>query len=56
MDSAGLLANAESARQIVVVICRDGDRQVGFVVSHVLDVATGADLCEAGSGHRAKGA
>ncbi len=53
-DSAGLLANVDavSAAQIVVVICRDGDRQVGFVVSHVLDVAAGADLCEAGSSRR----
>ena len=54
-DFAGLLANAESARQIVVVICRDGDRQVGFAVSHVLDVAAGADLCEAGSTRRTQG-
>jgi two-component system chemotaxis sensor kinase CheA len=56
-DSTGLLANAdaESAAQIVVVICRDGDRQVGFVVSHVLDVAAGADLCEAGSSRRTDG-
>ncbi len=55
MDSAGLLANAESDRQIVAVICRAGDRQIGFVVSHVLDVAAGADLCEAGSNRRTGG-
>jgi two-component system chemotaxis sensor kinase CheA len=56
-DSNGLLANAEAggASQIIVVICREGQRQVGFVVTHVLDVATGADLCEAGSGLRANG-
>jgi two-component system chemotaxis sensor kinase CheA len=54
-DFAGLLANAESARQIVVVICRDGDRQVGFAVSHVLDVAAGSDLSEAGSTRRTHG-
>jgi two-component system chemotaxis sensor kinase CheA len=54
-DFAGLLANAESARQIVIVICRDGDRQVGFAVSHVLDVAAGADLREAGSSRRTHG-
>jgi two-component system chemotaxis sensor kinase CheA len=36
--------------QIIVVVCRDGNRQVGIVVSHVLDVATGSDLFEAGTG------
>ena len=53
-DSAGLLSMAEpgSEAQIVVVVCRDGDRHVGFVVSHVLDVTAGADLFEAGSGRR----
>ena len=53
-DSAGLLSAAEpdSGAQIVVVVCRDGDRHVGFVVSHVLDVTAGADLFEAGSGRR----
>jgi two-component system chemotaxis sensor kinase CheA len=56
-DSAGLLATAEadSAAQIVVVVCRDVARHVGFVVSHVLDVAAGADLFEAGSSRRADG-
>ena len=56
-DSAGLLAAAEadSAAQIVVVVCRDVDRHVGFVVSHVLDVAPGAVLFEAGSSRRADG-
>jgi two-component system, chemotaxis family, sensor kinase CheA len=33
-----------------VVVCRDGNRQVGIVVSHVLDVAEGSDLFEAGTG------
>ena len=53
-DSAGLLslAEADSEAEIVVVVCRDGDRHVGFVVSHVLDVTAGADLFEAGSGRR----
>jgi two-component system, chemotaxis family, sensor kinase CheA len=57
-DSAGLLAMTtagSAAAQIVVVVCRDGDRQVGVVVSHVLDVAAGADLFEAGSDRRATG-
>jgi len=54
-DSAGLLstAAADSGAEIVVVVCRDVDRHVGFVVSHVLDVAAGADLFEAGSSRRA---
>ena len=39
----------------MVVICRNGDRQVGFLVSHVLDVAAGADLCEAGSNRLTSG-
>jgi two-component system chemotaxis sensor kinase CheA len=54
-DSTGLLANADRGAQIVVVICREGARQVGFVVSHVLDVAAGADLWEAGSNRRSDG-
>jgi len=55
-DSAQLLvAEADPDAQIVVVICRDGDRQVGFVVSHVLDVAAGTDLFEAGSSRATKG-
>jgi two-component system chemotaxis sensor kinase CheA len=56
-DSAGLLVSAEadSEAQIVVVVCRDADRHVGFVVSHVLAVAAGADLIEAGSSRQAAG-
>jgi two-component system chemotaxis sensor kinase CheA len=41
--------------QIVVVVCRDGNRHVGIAVSHVLDVATGADLVEAGTSVRTGG-
>jgi two-component system, chemotaxis family, sensor kinase CheA len=41
--------------QLVVVVCREGNRQVAVIVSHVLDVAAGAGLVEAGSGHRAGG-
>jgi purine-binding chemotaxis protein CheW len=37
------------------VVCREGNRQVGIAVSHVLDVAAGNDLFEAGSQHRAGG-
>jgi two-component system, chemotaxis family, sensor kinase CheA len=40
-------ANAEA--QIILVICREGARQVGIAVSHVLDVAAGGPLFEAGT-------
>ena len=36
--------------QIVVVVCREGNRHVGIAVSHVLDVAAGGSLFEAGTG------
>jgi len=50
-DAAGILAAGESdpEAKIVVVVCREGNRQVGIAVSHVLDVASGENLCEAGS-------
>ena len=41
--------------QIVVVVCRDGNRHVGIAVSHVLDVAAGASLFEAGTSQRTDG-
>ena len=40
---------------MVVVVCRDGRRQVGIAVSQVLDVAPGSDLFEAGTGERTGG-
>jgi len=43
-------ATGADGTQIIVVVCRDGDRHVGIVVSHVLDVAAGTDLFEAGTG------
>ncbi len=56
-DSGGVLAavagNPEA--QIIVVVCREGARQVGLAVSHVLDVASGGDLFEAGTTTRAGG-
>jgi two-component system chemotaxis sensor kinase CheA len=56
-DSGGVLAavadNPEA--QIIVVVCREGSRQVGIAVSHVLDVAAGGDLFEAGTSARAGG-
>jgi two-component system chemotaxis sensor kinase CheA len=50
-DSGGVLAAAEGNPQakIIVVVCREGNRHVGIAVSHVLDVASGSDLFEAGS-------
>jgi len=56
-DSGGVLAavagNPEA--QIIIVVCREGSRQVGIAVSHVLDVAAGGDLFEAGTSARAGG-
>jgi two-component system chemotaxis sensor kinase CheA len=51
-DSGALLgaAAADPASQVIVVVCREGNRHIGIAVSHVLDVAAGADLVEAGTG------
>jgi two-component system chemotaxis sensor kinase CheA len=56
-DAGGVLAAGQDKpeAQIVVVICREGNRQVGIAVSHVLDVAAGSDLFEAGARQRASG-
>jgi two-component system chemotaxis sensor kinase CheA len=56
-DSGGVLAAAEGRpdAKIVVVVCREGSRQVGIAVSHVLDVAGGGDLFEAGTSQPAGG-
>jgi len=56
-DSGGILAAAQGSpeKQIVVVVCRDGNRQVGIAVSHVLDVTSGGNLVEAGTGARTDG-
>src|SRR5579863_4704880 len=50
-DACGVLAGVQDGPDtpVVVVVCRDGTRHVGIVVSHVLDVATGSDLVEAGT-------
>ena len=37
------------------MVCREGARQVGIAVSHVLDVAAGGELFEAGTSARAGG-
>jgi two-component system chemotaxis sensor kinase CheA len=56
-DSGGVLAAAQGNpnAQIIVVVCREGNRHVGIAVSHVLDVAAGADLFEAGTTLRTGG-
>jgi two-component system chemotaxis sensor kinase CheA len=56
-DSGGVLAAVQGnpEAQIIVVVCREGNRQVGIAVSHVLDVAAGEELFEAGTNTRAGG-
>jgi two-component system, chemotaxis family, sensor kinase CheA len=56
-DSGGVLAAVAGNpdAQIIVVVCSEGNRQVGIAVSHVLDVAAGGDLFEAGTSARADG-
>jgi two-component system chemotaxis sensor kinase CheA len=59
-DSGGILAEAagsspDSNAQIIVVVCREANRQVGIAVSHVLDVAAGGDLFEAGTSQQTGG-
>ncbi|HVZ83328.1 MAG TPA: chemotaxis protein CheW [Terracidiphilus sp.] len=56
-DSGGILNAVQGSPEapIIVVVCRDGGRQVGIAVSHVLDVASGSDLFEAGSAQPADG-
>jgi two-component system chemotaxis sensor kinase CheA len=60
-DSGGVLAAAESSTQsdheaqIVIVVCREANRHVGIAVSHVLDVAAGGDLFQAGTTQRTGG-
>ncbi len=56
-DPGGALVAARSTAgaRIVVVVCREGERQVGIAVSHVLDVAAGSGLFEAGTALPASG-
>ncbi len=56
-DSGGVLTAAQSNPQtkIIVVVCREGNRHVGIAVSHVLDVAAGGDLYEAGTNQQTGG-
>jgi two-component system, chemotaxis family, sensor kinase CheA len=49
-DASGILHQPfEDDTQMTVVVCRDGERHVGLIVSQVLDVATGETLAEAGT-------
>jgi two-component system chemotaxis sensor kinase CheA len=48
-------ARADLKASIIVVVCRNDERHVGIVVSHVLDVAAGSDLTEAGTSQYAAG-
>lgn len=56
-DSAGVLTAAADTEnpQIIVVVCREGNRHVGIAVTHVLDVAAGGELFEAGTGQSTAG-
>ena len=56
-DTGGVLAAAQAdpTTQIIVVVCREGNRHVGIAVHHVLDVAAGGDLLEAGTSMRTAG-
>jgi two-component system chemotaxis sensor kinase CheA len=56
-DSGGVLAAVQHdpEAQIIVVVCREGNRHVGIAVSQVLDVAAGGDLFEAGTSKQAAG-
>jgi two-component system chemotaxis sensor kinase CheA len=56
-DSGGVLAAVQNdpEAQIIVVVCREGNRHVGIAVSHVLDVAAGGDLFEAGTSQQTSG-
>ena len=54
-DAAACLADGDPESQTTVVVCRDGDRQIGMTVSQVLDVTRGQNLEEAGTGAVAAG-
>ncbi len=56
-DTASELLGAgdDPEAQTTVVVCRDGNREVGMTVSQVLDVAGGSQLEEAGTGAIAEG-
>ena len=55
-DAGGMLVSGMRPDDpIIVVICREGERQVGVAVAHVLDVAAGGILFQAGTTRLAAG-
>ncbi|HUN83476.1 MAG TPA: chemotaxis protein CheW [Terracidiphilus sp.] len=56
-DAGGLISSQQppSEARIIIVVCRQDNRQVGIAVSHVLDVAAGGDLFEAGTQRQTSG-
>jgi two-component system chemotaxis sensor kinase CheA len=54
-DSGGILTASAADRKVIVVVCRERNRHVGIVVSHVLDVAAGGELLQAGTNQHAAG-
>jgi two-component system chemotaxis sensor kinase CheA len=56
-DAAAFLSDSggNPEAQTTVVVCRDGERQIGMTVSEVIDVAAGGSLTEAGTGAVADG-
>jgi two-component system chemotaxis sensor kinase CheA len=54
-DAGELLAKARGEMQVIIVVCREAGCQIGVAVSHVLDVAKGSDLFEAGTTQAANG-
>jgi two-component system chemotaxis sensor kinase CheA len=56
-DAAGLINAVQDTPEanLIVVVCREGNRQVGIAVDSVLDVARGGDLSEAGNNQPATG-
>ena len=54
-DAAAAALDGDPEAQTTVVVCRDGERQIGMTVSQVLDVTGGRQLEEAGTGAVAAG-
>jgi two-component system chemotaxis sensor kinase CheA len=56
-DAGGVLATIHDnpEAELIVVVCRQGNRHIGVAVSQVLDVASGGDLFEAGTSNHADG-
>jgi len=54
-DAAAGHDSGDPEAQTTVVVCRDGERQVGMTVAQVLDVTEGRQLEEAGTGTATEG-